>query len=222
MSDQGYDLDTYKTIMETSFVQSSKGELTKLWIHLNMILNLAKAEGRFYPNPVAEYVSELVERNRAYDQVRHNLAKRSYEIDEEIRMLRCLDEHIPEQGNFVGAAISFYTGMELKEICALDWKDFQKVLDGYQFWITKNVTGAGIVAPISEEFPYRYRRMPVADELEHILEKRKKYVLSRLKLADGEVSETFFLINHINHTSPQSFRFRQHTHLRKTLQPEGR
>lgn len=47
MSDQGYDLAVYKAIMEASFAQSSKSELTRLWVHLNMILNLAKAEGRF-------------------------------------------------------------------------------------------------------------------------------------------------------------------------------
>ena len=192
MSNQGYDLDTYKTIMETNFAQSSKSEFAKLWVHLNMILNLAKAEGRFYPNPVAEYVAELVETNRAHDQVRHNLAKRSYENDEELRMLSCLNEHVPVQGSFVGAAISFYTGMELKEICALDWEDYQRVLGCHQFWITKNATSGGDVKPISEEYPYRYRRMPVPDELERILEKRKKHVLLQTKLAGQAVSERVF------------------------------
>ena len=118
LSDIEHNLETYQTMVERVLIGENNKNQIKTWRTLNAIIVFANQVGRFLPNTISDYVRSLVEKDRGYQQVRKNLAKRSYEMEEEREMLSLLHRNLPENGAFVGAAISFYCGIVLRQICA--------------------------------------------------------------------------------------------------------
>lgn len=190
LSDGKHSLDTFQAIVDEILVGADKKDQVKIWRTLNAIISLANQTGLFLPNTLSDYVRSMVEKDRGYQQVRKNLAKRSYELEEEIKMLQLLNENLPAQGAFVGAAISFYCGIVNRQICALTWNDYQKLFSGEaaQLWITKTLTANGEVKNLGLDDKNMLRRVPSVEQLSLILDARFEYVKNQLFLKEGTVS----------------------------------
>lgn len=211
MSDEKTSLELFTAIMDQDFSDEPQSERINLWRQLNCILSYAEKRPNFFKNPVRSHVLSLVNKDKGYIQVRKSLAKRSYEIEEEKRILNHIREHFKEDSRLVGAAISFYTGMNDREICALTWGDYQRIVgtDYCQFWVTKTMVrikekngiqnskgaeekfGAQMLDP---DNPYAYRRGPIVFELGALLDEYKQHVLEKyeaLQTAEGVENAKF-------------------------------
>lgn len=171
MSDENPSLELFMAIMEQDFSETTKSDFVNLWRQLNCILNYAEKRPRFFKNPIRSYVQSLVNKDKGYIQARKSLAKRSYEIEEEKIIVNYIKEHYLEDTRMLGAAISFYTGMNDREICALSWGDYQHIVgtDFYQFWVTKILEGAE-PKMLDPDNPYAFRRVPVVSDLGELLD----------------------------------------------------
>lgn len=177
-SDKTYSLETYQNIFENDFSEIDAEKKVILWKQLNIILSLAsRTQHRFYPNPISEFVQSLVEKDRGYLQVRQNMAKRSYEVSEEFKILQYAYKNWTSDYSLIGATISFFTGINNRDICALNWEDYYNFLDDYyQFWITKTVNDSNEVIPIDFQDRNRYRRIPVISVLRDLLNDYRKHI----------------------------------------------
>lgn len=171
MSDESTTLELYMAIMEQDFAEESQSKRVELWRQLNCILSYAEKKPQFFKNPIRSYVQFLVSKDKGYIQIRKSLAKRSYEIEEEKVIVNHLREHCAEEPRMLGAAISFYSGMNDREICALSWGDYQHIVgtDFYQFWVTKILEGTE-PKMMDPDNPYAFRRVPVVSDLRELLD----------------------------------------------------
>lgn len=196
LSDGEYSLETYQTMVEQVLISENKKDQIKIWRTLNAIISFANQSGRFLPNTISDYVRSLVEKDRGYQQVRKSLAKRSYEMEEEREMLSLLHRNLPENGAFVGAAISFYCGIVLRQICALTWRDYHKLFgtEAGQLLITKTITNADEVKSLGVDDRNMLRRVPIVKELTEILDARLEYVRNKWQTESGDVSEDEIMV----------------------------
>ena len=191
LSDGQCCLETYQSILESVLIGNNKKDHIKIWRTLNAIISLANQSGRFMPNTISDYVRSLVEKDRGYQQVRNNLAKRSYEMEEERKMLSVLHGNLPEKGMFIGAAINFYCGIILRQICALTWKDYVKLFgdEAGQLLIAKTLTNTDEIKALGVDEKNMLRKVPVVKELAKILDARLEFVRNKLKAENKDISE---------------------------------
>lgn len=191
LSDGEYSLETYQTMVGRVLIGENKKDQIKIWRTLNAIISLANQLGGFMPNAISDHVRSLVEKDRGYQQARKNLAKRSYEMEEERKMLSLLHGNLPANGAFIGAAISFYCGIILRQICALTWKDYLKIFgtESGQLLITKTLINADEIKVLGVDDKNMLRRVPVVKELAKILDARLAFVRNKWQTENGELSE---------------------------------
>lgn len=196
LSDGEYSLEVFQDLVEDLTDDYSKKNSIRIWRTLNAIISLANQSGRFLPNVIGDYVRSMVEKDRGYQQVRKNLAKRSYELEEELRMLDLLQMNLPYNGAFVGAAISFYCGIVNRQICALTWGDYKKLFGDEvgQLWITKELTNKGEIKTLGLDDKNMLRRVPVVRQLVKILDKRFEFVKMNWKAEDSSKLETEVMV----------------------------
>ena len=178
-SEQVYDLKTIQEIFESDYSNLPQTDRVSLWKQLNIILNYAsRVKNRFAPNPIGEFVQTLSEQDRGYQQVRQHMAKRSYERSEESLILEYLNKNWQKNVCLIGGAISFFTGMSNREVCALNWEDYHKIIDGhYQLWVTQKVDDSKEVVPFSIEEQSCYRRIPLVSILSHLFNQYYDFIL---------------------------------------------
>lgn len=184
--------ELFQAIMESDFAGKSKSEQVVLWRQLNLLLNAAVRAGRIKQNPISEHVQTLLERDIGYRYARDNLAKKSYTLTEERAMLRHMNGRLPEDGRYVGAAISFFAGLDDREICALNWGDYHTIPEGpgKQLWVSGYIGRDGNKARYGNERAAAYRRVPVSGQLASILDRRKKYVWGLLAAGGRIITES--------------------------------
>lgn len=182
MSDQRYSSEVYRSIIDEDLSELNKKDKVNVWRTLNVIISLANQLGMFYPNPISDIVRAEVEKDRGYQAVRKNLAKRSYELEEEEKMLHLLEQNLPGKGEFVGAAISFYCGITNRQICALTWGDYKKLFrnEMSQLWINKTLADNSTIKHLDSSDKNMFRRVPVVKQLALILDEREKFVREHL------------------------------------------
>lgn len=191
LSDEECSLETYQTMVEQALIGENKKDQIKIWRTLNAIISFANQLGRFLPNTISDYVRSLVEKDRGYQQARKNLAKRSYEMEEERKMLSLLHGNLPANGAFIGAAISFYCGIILRQICALTWKDYLKIFEteAGQLLITKTLINADEIKALGVDDKNMLRKVPVVKDLAKILDARLEFVRNEWQRKNGEITE---------------------------------
>ena len=130
---------------------------------------------RFQYQDVITYVNSLKRKRTRLQKVRSALIKKSYSLKEEKDMLCYIKAHMATDITYLGAAISFYTGMANCEIAALDWEDIH-ALEGskshhcFYVYKIKTQTGVELIEPDKKE---HYRRIPIVNELEMLLDSQK-------------------------------------------------
>jgi hypothetical protein len=163
------------------------------WTQLNIIINAAIQASFFTHNPISEYVHSLSDQASAEQiEVRNALTKRTFTITEEQKIISFITrktstkfesrfaKRFEVESIWLIGAIRLYTGMSIREICALTWRDFIKIPDSetYQFLITKFITDEGIPTSNVSDSQKKFRRIPLVSELSEMLLTRKQYILT--------------------------------------------
>lgn len=166
---------------------------TIYFIQLNALFSVAKKEGIIKYNPLSEIMVAVKKRaSERQQEVRNALTKKHFSEEEEKRIFEYLtkrescselNKEIPRCVIDSGAMLStirLFTGISLREACALQWKDFVKVdgTDEYQLKVSKFVGLKGnMVTHASKEDWLKFRLVPVARPLRILLLQRKEYLL---------------------------------------------
>jgi len=131
-------------------------------------------------------------RNRASDRqndIRQIMSKKQFTEKEEMKIFDFLCEKVMWHGDeyskcvvnglALAAIIRLFTGMATREVCALNWTDFQEIEGAkeYHFNIVKYCEKDGkIVSYSSKEIWKRFRLVPITKPLRIILLQRRDYL----------------------------------------------
>ena len=194
------DIDAFVSSMELLFSDKETNK-NKYWIQLNLILNIAKREGFIAENPLASHTSVIAQLARSeMKEVRRNLVKNSFTYDQEAKMLAFLlepigDNHISRcicESKWLIGAIRLFTGMPVREACALQWMHFREIehFGTYQLHILQHMNNENkIVSLIGYHNQRKLRKIPLAPLLAHILLARLEHLLSHYDYSIEEVME---------------------------------
>lgn len=172
----------------------------RCWALLNLVLDKAKENGYISFNPLGHILPVLEQKERkALQQLRSNLAKYGFSSEEESRMLRFLlqedKQHhkrcVRESIHLCGA-IRLFTGMPVREICALRWKDFGSIgqTDGYQLQVVRHLDKKDRPQPIVQYHnEARLRKVALAPLLAQVLLERKRYIQEKYRYPEEGIRE---------------------------------
>jgi integrase len=168
---------------------------------LDFIFRVAVKRGFLKSNPFKPTKTSLDhDRKKAMRQLRDALTKEALEDDQLFKILKFLLEPIGKTNTpravkksiWLVPLIRMCTGMPLREICALRWKDFQQIddLDAYQFRVTHLLNDFGEVVPMTTyQYAKQYRRVPCVTLLTHVLLQRQKYLQDNYRIFSHEAQE---------------------------------
>ena len=156
---------------------------------VNTLIETSCDLGYAFYNPVSSILIELRKRaTKRQQQVREVLTKKHFTDQEEEKIFEFLIKKdgdsikCVEKGIWLIGAIRFFTGMALKEACALKWDDFQQIegTDTYHIRISKFLNNdAKLESHIHNDNWVRFRWVPCAKPLSIVLLKRKQLLLNR-------------------------------------------
>lgn len=160
---------------------------------LNLLFEVARREKYIKYNPLAELMQSASNRASARQQdIRNVLTKKHFSDTEEEKMYKYITEPVRsdfydakihkcvEQSIWLVGAIRLFTGMSLRETCALRWYDYETLDNnmGAQLSVTKFLDAQGkIITHAQKEDWTRFRCVPVARPLKLLLDQRKQYLL---------------------------------------------
>ena len=149
---------------------------------INIIIREAKDEGLYLHENVNDYIIKYNKKRRGIRDVRKALTKISYTRKEVVIIYDFLRTNYLETGKsiYLGALISFFTGLYDSEIVAI-FEDDICAISGlkktHQFLIYSEYRD-GQILPIPVKKKDRYRKIPIVRELDELidihLKKRKK------------------------------------------------
>ena len=159
---------------------------------IDLVLQLAVKRGILVCDPLEVYVSEYTNRATERQQdVRNALVKKHFTAVEEEKIMNVILKKQTMDGKclacihkslLLAVGIRLFTGMAIREVAALKWKDFKEIkgAEGYQFVITKFVDSKGKLKSHSERENWkRFRIVPSAKILSCLLLERKKYLIGK-------------------------------------------
>lgn len=170
----------------------------KDWIQLNLILNAAVQRELLNFNVLV--ISSLVRSMEGKNSIHilsASLKKPKFQDDEERRMVEYMRKMVkdPRNGKMVPrfvrdslvliGAIQLFTGMPIREICALTWLDFSKIdtFNATNLAVTKHMDAHNHIIPNREYGHGRnYRLVALPYTLAEMLLMRKKYLETELHL----------------------------------------
>ena len=130
-------------------------------------------------NPITPIIHDLQERPNTLHDTRDNMVRRSWTHAEEMRLLDFLKSDTTSPALALAALIRFYTGISVREACALVWGDYQRIpgfgiytLTIRRTFISNNTTPA----PLDTE--YLYRKIPLCQPLNAALSKCKAAIVT--------------------------------------------
>lgn len=165
---------------------------------LDLIFRVAVKRGYTTTNPIVPAkTTPDQEQKEAMRQLRDALTKESLEYHQIFKILKYLLAPVDNEGTpravknsiWLVPLIRLCTGMPLREICALRWKDFQQISDcnAYQLYVTRLMNDANEVISITTyQHAKRYRKVPCPTILSHILLQRQQYLTDHYGITLGE------------------------------------
>ena len=170
-------IEAVKTILDdtTQATSMSDTRKRKFYKQIEVIYDWV---GKVYPdictNPITPIFQDLMERPDMLHAMRDNLVRRSWSHDEEKRLLEILKSDAASPSLALAALIRFYTGISVREACALVWGDYQRIPRFGLHTLTIRRTFKGnSTTPVPLETKDLYRSIPVCHPLEVALSQRK-------------------------------------------------
>ena len=161
----------------------------KYYEQLNLIFETAIALKYTNYNPVEPIISKASKRATTRQQeVRDALVHKMLLTDEEAKVFKYAtgESASSEKGcrcvfesKYLLILIRLFTGMALREACALTWNDYKKINNSeeYHISVTKFVDDKGkVISHMDNEDLSKYRWIPVAQPLKILLNLRKKFL----------------------------------------------
>lgn len=164
----------------------------KYLIQLNLLFTAARKEKLIRYNPLQEIINSVQKRaSERQQEVRDVLTKKHFSATEEKRIFDYLTKNtwnemlkiqLPkcvENSMQLLSLIRLFTGMSLREVCALRWLDFVQIegTKEYQFKVSKFIDLKGkVISHASNEDWNKFRCVPVARPLRILLLQRKDYL----------------------------------------------
>ena len=182
------------TAQDKSMSDTRKRKFTK---QIEVVFDAVR---KIYPkiskNPVTPIFSELMELPDTIHAMRDNMVRRSWSHEEEIRLLSMIKTDEVSPNLALATLIRYYTGISVREACALIWEDYQ-LFSGFglhTLTIRRKFKDNEITAvPLSTKD--RYRAIPICDPLEAALSKAKS-VLSKTHPAEDVNSLPIIAVPH--------------------------
>lgn len=173
--------------ISTSMSDTHKRNITK---QLEVIFDLVR---KIYPdihtNPITPIFQSLMERPDILHAMRDNMVRRSWSHDEEKRLLDILKSDATSPTLALAALIRYYTGISVREACALVWGDYQRIPRFSLHTLTiRRTFKANSTTPVPLATKDLYRSIPVCQPLEVVLSQHK----SKLK---GEELDTLPVVS---------------------------
>ena len=179
----GYIADSLKTDIEDIPLKAIE--------QINLILETAVKNQLLSYNTLEIYLQEYTRRATERQQdVRNALVKKHFSDTEESIIVKAIIEDKLVSGIrysscavnslLLSAAIRLFTGMAIREVAALAWRDFRAISasEQYQLTISRIVDAKGrLVAHSDRELWKRFRIVPVCGTLAALLEQRKSYLI---------------------------------------------
>ncbi len=163
----------------------------KYYEQIELLYDVAKSLGYTNYNPVTQLLPKASKRmNKRQQDVRDALVHKMFCGNEELKIFEYSlgrkdyggDYRCVAESKYLIVLIRLFTGMSLREVCALTWGDYKQIegSEEFHFCVTKFVDDNGkIVTHIERDDIKKYRWIPVAYPLRVLLDKRKKHLLKR-------------------------------------------
>lgn len=173
-----------ETIRKAISAQLEVGEEVKelkLLRALNIIIDDAIKKRYLFENRILPLLPAAQSRaSKRQAEVRQALTKRSFETIEEEKVIKFLHTRYKETSIYLAVAIRLLTGISIKEVCGLLWRDFEYncITEVYKLSITKFVDNHGKqISHAFEENWEKYRVLPISNTLGTMLLSRKRFLV---------------------------------------------
>ena len=190
-----------------SVIPSENKSVYKYWQQLNLIMSTAVSLGYLSKNPIAHLLPDIRKKaSKEMINLRNALTKKTFTTQEEFRIFSfiCAETDIefgPRKAKRYEAesiwllgALRLFTGISIREACALTWADYSNVgsTDTFQLSIFKFLKDDGTCSFILDDVStkYSYRKIPIAPILSNMLNRRLTYMRAILGYTDSEIKKT--------------------------------
>lgn len=181
-------IEDYAKAMESLIDVDSLTRSMPYWKQLHILFSQIVSHGYYNANPIAELFYQLKKSATVEQQeVRNALTKKTFTEIEESRIFDYLMEEDSQGRKYsvtdsfrIASAIRFYTGMDIREICALTWADFRQITgtECYQLCVTKFVTANGELTTDCRSETKKFRRVPLSPVVSELILHRQEYLNS--------------------------------------------
>lgn len=182
--------------------QNTLSECTREQLsQIDLILAVAGKNHLIKVNPrekIQTIVDKIDEKKPALSTVLSRLGKGAFTWEEESRIVSYLlqtdaDKGVPRcvvNSQYLGVAIRLCTGMSVREIAALQWKNIvaKDEPDFWQFLVMQHINDEG--KPITNAFyntKRAHRKIPCPEFLRQLLSLRKTYLLKTFRLSEKRI-----------------------------------
>ena len=150
---------------------------------INRIVTKAIGKGYLAENRVLPLIPAAQNRaSKRQAEVRQALSKRSFEDEEEQKIMDFVLPLCVEYSLYLAVAIRLLAGVSIREVCALTWNDFSYDTNTavYKLSITKFTDSDGkILSHALEDNWEKFRVLPLSQTLGQVIEERRQYLLDR-------------------------------------------
>lgn len=184
----------------------------KYWHQLNLIMRTAVTLRYLRWNPITSLLPEISKKaSKEMINLRNALTKKTFTPDEESRIFSYICQETstdfgPRKAKryevesiWLLGAIRLFTGISIREACALTWADFVKVdaLGAFHLLIYKYLRDDGTCSFKLDESStkYSYRKVPVAPILSNMFNSRLAYMRAVLGYTDSEIKSTPIILS---------------------------
>jgi hypothetical protein len=174
-------------------VQSVFGEDVpqKYWQLLNMIFVAAVDAGWIKRNPLVDRMVAIDAKiKKRQQEVSNALTKKTLEIHEERTIVEYVRQRYEEDGSWLTGLIRLFTGMRVREVCALRWEDFVVLpdLDCYRFCVSKYIADDGTEKRTIDREPEQHRFVPVDPVLADVLNDYRTFLLTQYPVTEQQLN----------------------------------
>ena len=165
---------------------STTSKLTYWYIVRRICTDVGKTGVVINDNIAIKPIRELRKQDDGHiGEVKDALAIRSFSLEQEMQLLKYLNDQIAVSPEHLGVLIRFYTGLTPNVVSALTWKDLKKLphINCYQLCISKQYQNDS-TSPVPFQNAEDYRCIPICSALSAALLARKKQISQMEHLPD--------------------------------------
>lgn len=167
-------------------------ERRKSWYTIYKVCNTGVERGVIDRNPATTVYNELrsMDVDEEYAELRDNLAKKTFTFGEEKRLIQILKEKVKTDPIFLSVLIRLFTGLPVRVVAALKWKDVEKSLlynNAFHFLVRREIDNCG--KPKRFEVLEAYRKVPIVPLLKEQLDARKDHILASGRIKSRALAE---------------------------------